>query len=130
MAEIYSSLKQERDKKEVKTREDQVNLARLRARTHPALGEYKLKIDAATDATCPRCKSAMEDLEHWLHECPAMSARRMKIFGRHKLEKDILTLEPGKSLELAKASILRNQCTPTLAGQSGVPSKPLGSPSS
>ena len=76
MAEIYSSLKQERDKEEIKTREDQVNLACLRARTHPALGENKLKIDA-TDATYPRCKSAVEDLEHWLYEYQAMSARRI-----------------------------------------------------
>ena len=72
----------------------------------------------------------IEDLKHLLYECPAMSARRMKIFRGHKLEKDILTLESGKSLELAKVSILRNQCTPTLASQIGVPSKPLGSPSS
>ena len=43
MSEIYSSLKQERDKEEIKKRDDQVNLARLRARMHPALGEYKLK---------------------------------------------------------------------------------------
>ena len=116
--EIYSAYNQTRDNAEVKTRADQVDLARLRARKHPALRDYKHLLNESVADTCPRCHAGAEDLEHWLHECDAMMLKKMRTFGRTVLEENILTLEPGKSLELARASILRDK------------SKPLGSASS
>jgi len=106
---IYSTYSRARDEAEVTTRKDQIDIARLRARTHPALQAYQKKIDAQADATCPRCGLGEEDLEHWLIDCPAMSAKKMELFGNHALESNILTLKPGKSLELAGVSILRSR---------------------
>jgi ribonuclease HI len=103
---IYSGYSRARDEMEVTTRKDQTNIARLRARTHPALQAYQKKIGASLTVTCPRCDHDEEDLEHWLHHCPAMSSKKMKIFGSGVLESNILALMPGKSLELAGASIL------------------------
>ena len=110
---IYSTYSRARDEAEVTTRKDQIDIARLRARTHPALQAYQKKIDAQADATCPRCGLDEEDLEHWLIDCPAMSFRKMKLFGTHALESNCLTLMPGKSLELAGASILRSPGSPS-----------------
>ena len=110
---IYSRYSRARDEAEVTTRKDQIDIARLRARTHPALQAYQKKINTQADATCPRCGLGEEDLEHWLIDCPAMSFRKMKIFGTHALESNCLTLMPGKSLELAGASILRSPGSPS-----------------
>ena len=112
IVKIYSEYNRDRDEAEVTTRKDQMDIARLRARTHPALQAYQKKLDASTDATCPRCGLGEEDLEHWLIDCTAMSARKMRIFGYTTLESDILTAMPGKSLELAGASILRSPGSP------------------
>jgi hypothetical protein len=106
--EIYSAFSKARDEAEVKTRKDQVHLARLRARNHPAMRNYQHKLDNSIDPTCPRCEMADESIEHWLHECDAMELKKMQTFGRTVLENNILTLEPGKSLELARASILKD----------------------
>jgi ribonuclease HI len=113
IADIYASYSRARDEAEITTRKDQIDIARLRARTHPALQAYQKKLDASADATCPRCGTGEEDLEHWLIDCTAMSSRRMKMFGNSVLGSDILTLMPGKSLELAGASILRTPGSPS-----------------
>ena len=107
--EIYSAYNKSRDDAQVKTRADEVNLARLRARKHPSLRDYQHLLNESVDATCTRCQTGVEDLEHWLHECDAMAPRRMRVFGRPVLENNILTLEPGRSLALARASILRKK---------------------
>ena len=107
--EIYSAYNKSRDDAQVKTRADEVNLARLRARKHPSLRDYQHLLNESVDATCTRCQTGVEDLEHWLHECDAMAHRRMRVFGRPVLENNILTLEPGRSLALARASILRKK---------------------
>ena len=110
--EIYGTYNKARDEAEVTTRTDQVDLSRLRSRNHPAMRYYQHKLDETVDPTCPRCGDAAESIEHWLDECDAMQHKKMKTFGRTVLEKSILTLEPGLSLELARASILRDECQP------------------
>ncbi len=112
IAEIYSGYSRARDEAEVSTQKEQIDIARLRARTHPSLRAYQKKLNPLADATCPRCGHGDEDLEHWLFECPAMSSMKMKTFGNCVLESNILTLMPGKSLELAGASILRTSGSP------------------
>ncbi len=94
IAKIYSGYSRARDEAEVTTRKEQVDIARLRARTHPSLRAYQKKLDPLADATCPRCGHGDEDLEHWLIECPAMSSMKMKTFGNCVLGSNILTLMP------------------------------------
>ena len=57
---------------------------------------------------CPRCKVGEDTVEHWLHECDKMKTVKEEVFTRATLEKDILTREPGKSLLLARKTILQD----------------------
>ena len=107
--EIYGALNKQKDAEEIISREDQVHLARLRSRNHPPLKYYQHKLNNEVDITCPRCKQGDDTVEHWLHECQAIDHLKMRIFGYIVLENDILTREPGKSLVLARASILQNE---------------------
>ena len=107
--EIYSAHNKLRDATEVKNREDQVHLARLRSRNHPSLMYYQHKLDNDVDITCPRCEQGDDTVEHWLNECDHTIPIKMRIFGKTVLENNILTKEPGKSLALARASVLKNK---------------------
>ena len=108
IAEIYGAFSKQRDQAEITNREDQVHLSRIRSRNHPALKYYQCKLDNTVVNQCPACGSGEDTVEHWLDECTANSHRKMRLFGRVKLEKDILTREPGKSLALARETFLRN----------------------
>lgn len=108
IAEIYGAFSKQRDQAEITNREDQVHMARIRSRNHPALKYYQCKLDNTVVNQCPECESGEDTVEHWLDECPANSHFKMKLFGRVKLEKDILTREPGKSLALARETFLRD----------------------
>ena len=108
IAEIYGAFSKQRDQAEITNREDQVHMSRIRSRNHPALKYYQCKLDNTVVNQCPACGSGEDTVEHWLDECTANSHRKMRLFGRVKLEKDILTREPGKSLALARETFLRN----------------------
>ena len=91
---------------EITNRKDQVDLARLRSGYHPKLQSYQniLRPDE-TDPTCPRCKDGEDTVDHWLQECSAASAAKMKLFGSVKLGHEILAKEPRKAIALAKVTI-------------------------
>ena len=44
-------------------------------------------------------------MDHWLQECSAASAAKMRLFRSVKLEHEILTKEPRKAIALAKITI-------------------------
>ena len=56
--EIYGAYSKQRDDAEISNREDEVHMARIRSRNHPALNYYKNKLDSSTENVCPRCKQA------------------------------------------------------------------------
>ena len=102
---IYAALNRDREM-EITNRKDQVDLARLRSGYHPKLQSYQniLRPDE-TDPTCPRCKDGEDTVDHWLQECSAASAAKMKLFGSVKLGHEILAKEPRKAIALAKVTI-------------------------
>jgi ribonuclease HI len=108
IAEIYGAYNKKRDAIELTNREDQVHMARIRSRNHPAFLYYQSKLDDSVENKCPRCKDGEDTVEHWLHECDKMKTAKEEVFGRATLEKDILTREPGKSLLLARKTILKD----------------------
>jgi len=104
--EIYSKLnKREEDK--ITSRADQVLLAQLRSGHHNALRAYKKRVyGAETDASCPSCGEAEQDLEHWLVNCPAGSNWRMERFGTHLGSLEWLTSHPEEVVAYARKSLL------------------------
>jgi len=102
---IYAALNRDREM-EITNRKDQVDLARLRSGYHPKLQSYQniLRPDE-TDPTCPRCKDGEDTVDHWLQECSAALAAKMKYFGSVKLGHEILAKEPRKAIALPKVTI-------------------------
>ena len=103
---IYKSYSKEKEK-QITTRKDQVDLARLRGGRHPALKSYQQKLDPTIeDIRCPTCLNGDDTVEHWLLHCAGSEAARMRIFGNITEGWDILTKEPGKSMALARSTVL------------------------
>ena len=118
--EIYGAYNHRRDKAQIQNREDQVHLSRLRSGNHPSMNYYQHKFDERIENVCPRCNDGEDTVEHWLNKCPAMEHIKMHIFGRTKLEPDILTREPGKCMMLARRSVLKNEPLGTFISSNGM----------
>ncbi len=53
---VYKKQCARRDKEELKSRSDEVLLARLRSGHHPAFQSYQHRLNDERDATCPACR--------------------------------------------------------------------------
>ena len=65
------------------TRLESVEAARLRTGHSLQLREYRKRIKIEEDARCPHCNNGIEDLVHFMVKCPAHTAVRTAVFGRH-----------------------------------------------
>jgi ribonuclease HI len=102
-AAVYSAYSAEREKAIV-SRKDQVLLARVRSGKYLGFAEYRARIKKTTDASCPRCGAAEEDLVHWL-QCPGTMEARVRLFGNTDVGLDILTLNPTGAVKLAQSTL-------------------------
>ena len=106
IADTYSKYKQETEK-EIKTRTDQVQLARIRSGKHLGFAAYRHMLDQSVPAECPRCSEEEQTVDHWLLRCPATLGARQEIFGEEMTAgMHLLTSQPTKSLALARRSLL------------------------
>ena len=103
-ARVYSKYSK-RKETEVKTRADQVLLARIRSGHHWGLESYHKLVDADHNAKCEECGWELHDLEHWLCDCPATSHIRMKMFGTPNVSLDILTDDPLAAILFTRAAL-------------------------
>ena len=78
---VYSQLSHSRDAEQIKSRSDQVLLARLRSA--PGLRAFMHRLDPYIDETCYICGESQMTLEHWLTCCPGIAAERVALFGTH-----------------------------------------------
>ena len=101
---VYSKKSKSREA-EVKSRSDQVNLARVRSGHHLMFGETRHRYNQEEDPSCPRCGHDIEDMTHWLLECPGTMAARRDIFGTASVELATLSEFPRKSNELARRTL-------------------------
>ena len=109
--EVYRCLSWEKEK-EIRSRDDQSLLAKLRAGHHPALKAYKARIDRVTDPTCPLCEEEDQDMEHWFTRCPGTELKRWLLFGDDSGKLECLTKHPIKAVTLARQT-LGVQCKST-----------------
>ncbi|XP_066934379.1 uncharacterized protein [Clytia hemisphaerica] len=106
LKEVYSKYSNTKEKS-LKTRRDQVVLARIRYGKHLAFAAYDHQIHEKVDPKCPRCDHARHDLEHWFLECPATRVTRLEIFGEESEEGlSLLTRRPEQSITLARRTLL------------------------
>ena len=107
-AEIYIEYLATREKQVVGRAAEKL-LACIRSGKHLGFDAYRFKIDKAEDESCDRCGAAVDDLGHWLMECPGTMAARVRIFGRTDVGYAILTRDPTGAVQLAQ-STLRLSC--------------------
>ena len=101
---VYSKRSSKKEA-EVTTRKDQVNLARIRSGHHLMFGETRNRYNPEEDPSCPRCGHPLEDMSHWLLECPGTSAAKYAIFGASSVELAVLSEFPNESKELARRTL-------------------------
>ena len=106
VALIYKHQKASRDAKQIMNRKDEALLARLRSGHHPSLQQYLHRLDPSKDATCPKCRPAEQDLQHWLCDCPAITTTRIQAFGNHKGSLEWLATRPGDVVVHARKTLV------------------------
>ena len=72
VAAVYHLRRVSRDTKQIKSRQDDNLLARIRSGHHPSLKQYLHRLDPSQDPICPNCRLEEQDLRQWLCECPAL----------------------------------------------------------
>ena len=103
-AETYKNYNKDTDK-DIKTRKDQVLIARLRSGHHNGFRAYQHRIDEAVSPECPYCPGQQQDLQHWMQDCSRTSGERMRLFGTTRTTIDLLSSDPGSSVELARRTL-------------------------
>ena len=106
--DAYKNISRSKEK-EIKTKWDQVYLARLRAGHHWDLRSYMHKIDNDVSPLCPRCKVDVDTTSH-IFECPGTMAARQRIFGTVEVPVCALSTHPAESLALARSSLRGVEC--------------------
>ena len=81
---IYHHWKDFRDAKEISNRKNDALLARLRSSHHLSLRQYINRLEPSQDPIYPNCHRKVQDLLHWLCECPALMTIRQRVFGNHQ----------------------------------------------
>jgi ribonuclease HI len=105
--EVYANYSKKRDEEELKTRKDQVTMARIRSGAHKAFHSFKNLLDPEVDPMCPRCEDQEHTLVHWFMECPGTLCAKQEIFGDDaEGGLSLLTKFPGKSLALSRRTLL------------------------
>ena len=102
---VYSQLSHSRDAEQLKSRSDQVLLARLRSGHHPGLRAYMHRLDPQIDEQCYICGEGQMTLDHWLICCPGISAERVALFGTHRGRLEWLCEEPLNVVALARRTL-------------------------
>ena len=101
---VYSKRSHKKEA-EITTRKDQVNLARIRSGHHLLFAETRNRYNQEEDPSCPRCGHALEDMSHWLLDCPGTAAAKHAIFGTTSVELTVLSEFPKESNELARRTL-------------------------
>lgn len=103
-ARVYSKFSVQKEA-EVKSRDDQVLLARIRAAHHWCLESYHQLVDETHNTSCKECGWKMHDLAHWLCDCPSSSSIRMRIFGTPCVGLDVLTDNPLAAIAYTREAL-------------------------
>jgi len=103
---FYAEVSQERDHREIKSRQDGALLSQLRSGHHKCLAFYQNFVDPEVSDKCQRCEmDEVDDVEHWLTQCAQTAAARQRIFGSHDISMVELGRAPAKIIELAKKTL-------------------------
>ena len=106
VAAVYKLRSFHRDVKQISNRRDDVLIARLRSGHNPSLKQYLHHLDPSQDPLCPNCQEELQDLVHWLRDCPALSSVRQRVFGCHQGSLEWLATRPGDVVGYARKTLV------------------------
>ena len=103
--EVYSKLSAKKEA-EIKSREDQVLLARLRSGHHWGLESYHKLVNEEHDGRCKVCvDEPTHDLQHFICECEQTDTLRMECFGTTDIGLEVLTENPLAAIAFAREAL-------------------------
>ena len=103
--QTYASYSAAREK-EINSRPEQVDLARIRSGHNTKFQAYQHRLDNSKDPTCPLCQHKKHNVKHWL-QCPGAAAARHSIYGEEMDDGlSLLTKWPRKAITLSKKTLL------------------------
>jgi ribonuclease HI len=102
--QVYANYSKKKEAK-IKTRADQVLLARIRSGHHWCFESYHKLVDKEHDTRCKECGAEMMDLEHWFCSCVAKSHIRQRVFGSPEVELGKLTSDPTAAVAFTRAAL-------------------------
>ena len=80
-------------------------LAQLRSSQSNLQRAYRHVFEPLVDLKRPKCGEGHHTLELWLTECPALATTRLYLFGSTDVSLNQISLQPAKSVTLAKKSL-------------------------
>ena len=102
---VYSKLSAKKEA-EIKSREDQVLLARLRSGHHWGLESYHKLVNEEHDDRCKVCEDhPPHDLQHFICECEQTDTLRMECFGTTGIGLEVLTENPLAAIAFAREAL-------------------------
>ena len=103
--EVYAPFSKEKEM-EVKSRDDQTLLAKVRSGHTVLFAAYRHRIDETESALCPLCENGEQDLSHWMTECAGTLQKRFEFFGPEGYRRlDALTKFPTEAITLARSTL-------------------------
>ena len=103
--EVYAAFSKEKEL-EVKSRDDQTLLAKVRSGHTVLFAAYRHRIDETESALCPLCENGDQDLSHWMTECAGTLQKRFELFGPEGYRRlDSLTKFPTEAITLARSTL-------------------------
>ena len=103
-SEVYADYSHTKEKA-IKSRKDQVLLARLRSGHFMGFRQYRHRIGRDDSPSCQRCgQNDSDDVRHWL-KCPGTLAVRHELFENAEVGPSILTSHPRESVVLARRTL-------------------------
>ena len=83
------------DAKQISNRKDDILISLLRSSRHPSLRQYLNGLDPSQDPIWVNCCLKVQDILHWLCECPATMTIRQRVFENYQGSLEWLATQPG-----------------------------------
>ena len=87
------------------TRADAVLIAQLRSGHCPRLAAYEAMYRPGVSEICPSCRQVPQTVEHWLQDCLALAATRMRILGSAAPPLSVMLVDPSAVVAYARETL-------------------------
>ena len=80
-------------------------IAQLRSGHCPRLAAYEAMYRPGVSEICPSCRQVPQTVEHWLQDCLALAATRMRILGSAAPPLSVMLVDPSAVVVYARETL-------------------------